>query len=205
MARSGNNNGRIALSLSAVVVVMVGLSFAAVPLYDLFCRVTGYGGTTAEAGADSSVEITDQMITIRFDSNVSPDIPWEFHPVERTMKIRIGETGLAFYEATNTSSEPVAGSAGYNVAPYSAGGYFTKIDCFCFTLQVLEPGETVEMPVTFYVDPEILGDRETKDVNYITLSYTMHRTDLPETETGSLQIEPEISVVELKSDQIAVQ
>ncbi|WP_424929632.1 cytochrome c oxidase assembly protein [Amaricoccus tamworthensis] len=205
MPEAKNKNGRIAMTLTTVVAVMVGLSFAAVPLYDLFCRVTGYGGTTSVADAGTDVHITDQEITVRFDANVSPGIPWEFHPVERTMKIKIGETGLAFYEATNTSDEPVAGAASYNVAPYSAGGYFSKIACFCFELQVLQPGETVEMPVTFYVDPEILLDRETKDVNYITLSYTMHRTDLPETETGSLAVEPEIEVVGLGSDQISVQ
>ena len=174
--------------LVAIVLVMGALAWASVPLYDLFCRVTGFGGTTlvSEAGAD---EILDQTIKVRFDASKERDFPWEFKPVQREMELRIGETGLAFYEAYNPSDRPVAGQASYNVAPYAAGGFFTKIDCFCFTEQVLQPGERVTMPVTFYVDPEIVEDREGKYLHEITLSYTFYEIDLPEVqaslETGS--------------------
>ena len=163
----------------SVVVLMGGLAWASVPFYDWFCRVTGFGGATgvSEVAPD---EILDQTIRVRFDSTVERGMPWEFKPVERTMQIRIGETGLAFYEATNPTDRPIAGSASYNVVPYSAGGYFSKIDCFCFEMQVLQPGETVLMPVTFYVDPEIIDDPEAKYLHQITLSYTFHEIDLPE-------------------------
>lgn len=163
----------------SVVVIMGALAWASVPFYDWFCRVTGFGGATGVAEAGSDV-ILDETIKIRFDASVERDFPWVFKPVEREMEMRIGETGLAFYEATNPTDRPVAGSASYNVAPYEAGGFFTKIDCFCFEMQVLEPGETVLMPVTFYVDPEITTDRDAKFVHRITLSYTFHETDLPE-------------------------
>ncbi|MEC7764905.1 MAG: cytochrome c oxidase assembly protein [Pseudomonadota bacterium] len=168
-----------ALMLTGVVVFMGAMAWAAVPFYNWFCRVTGFGGTTGVAEAASDI-ILDKTIKIRFDGSVERDFPWEFKPVQRTMEVKLGETGLAFYEATNTSDRPIAGTASYNVAPYSAGGYFTKIDCFCFELQVLEPGETVMMPVTFYVDPEITEDLDAKFAKVITLSYTFHETDLPE-------------------------
>ncbi|MBV7410625.1 cytochrome c oxidase assembly protein [Maritimibacter sp. DP1N21-5] len=165
--------------LVGVVVFMGAMAWAAVPFYDWFCRVTGFGGTTGVAEAGSDV-ILDKTIKVRFDASVERDFPWIFKPVQREMTIRIGETGLAFYEATNPTDRPIAGTASYNVAPYSAGGYFTKIDCFCFEMQVLQPGETVMMPVTFYVDPEITEDRDAKFAKAITLSYTFHETDLPE-------------------------
>lgn len=167
------------LQLVGVIVVMGGLAWASVPFYDWFCRVTGFGGTTlvADAGVD---EVLDQTITIRFDASLERDMPWQFKPVERQMTLRIGETGLAFYEAYNPTDATVAGSASYNVFPYEAGGFFTKIDCFCFEEQVLAPGERVLMPVTFYVDPEIATDRDGKHVHTITLSYTFYEIDLPE-------------------------
>ncbi|MDX1781458.1 MAG: cytochrome c oxidase assembly protein [Thalassovita sp.] len=174
--------------LVSIVLVMGALAWASVPLYDLFCRVTGFGGTTlvSDAGAD---EILDKTIKIRFDASKERDFAWEFKPVQREMELRIGETGLAFYEAYNPTDRAVAGQASYNVAPYAAGGFFTKIDCFCFTEQVLQPGERVTMPVTFYVDPEIVEDREGKYLHEITLSYTFYEIDLPEVqaslETGS--------------------
>jgi len=168
---------RTAAQATGVVVFMAGMGWAAVPLYDLFCRVTGYGGTT-QVGAGSD-RVLDQTIRIRFDASTVRDFPWEFRPVERTMEIRLGEVGLAFYEAYNPTSEPVAGTASYNVTPYAAGLYFTKIDCFCFQHQVLQPGERVQMPVTFYVDPDILGDRDARGTHTITLSYTFHPTELP--------------------------
>jgi len=167
---------KTAAQATGVVVFMAGLGWAAVPLYDLFCRVTGYGGTTM-VGTGSDV-VLDQTITIRFDASRARDFPWEFRPVQRTMEIRIGETGLAFYEAYNPTDRPVAGTASYNVTPYEAGLYFTKIDCFCFQHQVLQPGERVMMPVTFYVDPEIVDSPEARGVHTITLSYTFHPTDL---------------------------
>ena len=139
----------------------------------------GFGGTPAlaDTGADA---VLDQTIKIRFDASLERDMPWQFKPTVREMEIRIGETGLTFYEAYNPTDKPVAGSASYNVAPYEAGGFFTKIDCFCFEEQVLQPGERVQMPVTFYVDPEIVTDREGQYVHSITLSYTFYQIDLPQ-------------------------
>ncbi len=172
-------NRKTMLGLAGLGVFMLGMSFAAVPLYDLFCRVTGYGGTTSVSETAPDV-ILDREITIRFAASVDRGMPWSFRPVENSMKVRIGETGLAFYEATNPTDRPVAGTASFNVTPFSAGGHFTKIACFCFTEQVLQPGETVKMPVTFYVDPSIMEDEEAALVHTITLSYTFHETDLPE-------------------------
>ena len=165
--------------LLGVVFTMGALAWASVPFYNWFCSVTGFGGATVTADAGSD-EILDQTITIRFDASLERDMPWQFKPVVREMELRIGETGLAFYEAYNPTDRVVAGTASYNVAPYESGGFFTKIDCFCFEEQVLQPGERVQMPVTFYVDPEITRDRDAKFVKHITLSYTFHETDLPE-------------------------
>lgn len=162
----------------AVVVVMASLGWLAVPAYNWFCRVTGYGGTTqvAEAGSDL---ILDQTIQIRFDAGLEPGMEWEFRPVERTMTLRIGETGIAYYEAYNPTDRPIAGTAAYNVAPFSAGSYFNKIACFCFTEQILQPGQRVLMPVTFFVDPEIVTDPEANFYSTITLSYTFYESELP--------------------------
>ena len=176
---------RTGLRLALVVPVMLGLSYAAVPFYDWFCSVTGFGGTPLVAEADADV-ILDRTISIRFVANAAPDMPWEFRPMQTEMEVRIGETGLAFYEAYNPTDETVAGSASYNIAPYAAGGYFAKIACFCFEMQVLAPGERVEMPVTFFVDPEMVDDAEAGGLKSITLSYTMHRADLPEAEVSAL-------------------
>ncbi|MBE1283221.1 MAG: cytochrome c oxidase assembly protein [Rhodobacteraceae bacterium] len=167
------------LQTVGLVVVMGGLAWASVPFYDWFCRVTGFGGVTGVAEAASD-EVLDKTITIRFDASKERGMPWEFTPVERQMEMRIGETGLAFYEAYNPTDRPIAGSASYNVTPYSAGGFFEKIQCFCFEEQVLQPGERVQMPVTFFVDPEIVEDRDGKYVHTITLSYTFYEIDLPE-------------------------
>lgn len=162
-----------------VVLVMGALSWASVPFYNWFCRVTGFSGITnvAESGSE---EILDQTIKIRFDASLDRNMPWTFTPEQREMELRIGETGLAFYEAHNPTDRPVAGQASYNVTPYEAGGYFSKIECFCFTEQVLQPGETVLMPVTFYVDPDITRDRDAKYVHTITLGYTFYEIDLPQ-------------------------
>jgi cytochrome c oxidase assembly protein subunit 11 len=167
------------LQTLSLVVFMGGLAWASVPFYDWFCRVTGFGGTTGVSDVASD-EILEQTIKVRFDASLERNMPWEFTPVVREMELRIGETGLAFYEAYNPTDKPVAGSASYNVAPYEAGGFFSKIDCFCFEEQVLAPGERVQMPVTFYVDPGIVTDRDAKYVHSITLSYTFYQIDLPE-------------------------
>ncbi len=163
----------------AAVVVMGSLAWASVPFYNWFCKVTGFGGTTLVSDTGSDV-VLDRVMTVRFDGSLERGMPWEFKPVVRLMDLKIGETGLAYYEAYNPTDRVIAGTASYNVAPFSAGGYFTKIDCFCFTMQVLQPGERVQMPVTFYVDPEIVNDPEAKYLQQITLSYTFHETDLPE-------------------------
>ena len=170
---------RTAAQTAGVVVLMGSLAWASVPFYDWFCRVTGFGGITNVAEAESDV-VLDQTITVRFDASLEKGMPWTFKPEVREMELRIGETGLAFYEAHNPLDVPVAGQAAYNVTPYEAGGFFDKIECFCFTEQVLQPGETVMMPVSFFVDPAIVDDREGKYVHTITLSYTFYEIDLPE-------------------------
>ena len=171
-------NGRVALRLVGVVVVMGALAWAAVPFYDWFCRVTGYGGTTNVAAAGSDL-VLDEYITVRFDANTERGMPWTFRPMVREMRLKIGETGLMFYEAYNPSDVAVAGTASYNVAPDLAGYYFSKIECFCFTEQVLQPGERVEMPVSFFVDPDLVEDRDAGRIREITLSYTFYQTPLP--------------------------
>lgn len=172
-------NQKVVTRLLGVIVVMGALAWAAVPLYDWFCRVTGYGGTTNVADTGSDV-VLDQTITVRFDASRARDMPWEFRAMVPHMDIRIGETGLAFYEAYNPTDAYVAGTASFNVAPFDSGLYFVKIACFCFEQQVLAPGERVQMPVTFFVDPEILNDPEARSTPAITLSYTFHVTDMPE-------------------------
>lgn len=170
---------RTALYLVGVVVTMASLSFAAVPFYSWFCRVTGFGGTTGVATAAPD-EVLDQTVIVRFDASTEKGMPWVFKPMQREMVVRIGENAMAFYEAYNPSSRTVAGTASYNVTPDAAGGYFDKIACFCFTEQVLKPGERVEMPVNFFVDPEMLKDPEGQFVKEITLSYTFFETPLTE-------------------------
>lgn len=172
---------RTVVQTVSVVVLMGGLAWASVPFYDWFCRVTGFGGATNVAETGSDV-ILDETIKVRFDASLERDMPWTFKPEVREMEIRIGETGLAFYEAHNPLDVPIAGQAAYNVTPYEAGVFFDKIECFCFTEQVLMPGETVMMPVSFFVDPAIVDDREGQYVHTITLSYTFYQIDLPEDE-----------------------
>ena len=181
-----NRNARTAFKLVGVVVFMGIMAYASVPFYDWFCRVTGFGGKTNVASQGSDV-ILDREIKVRFDASLERGMPWEFKPLQREVSLRIGETGLAFYEAYNPTDRPVAGTASYNVAPYSAGYYFTKIECFCFTEQVLQPGERVQMPVTFFVDPEIMEDEEGKLLKTITLSYTFHETELPQEQVSLSQ------------------
>lgn len=176
---------RTVLQLVTVVVVMGALSWASVPFYSWFCKVTGFGGATNVVETASDM-ILDREMKIRFDSSTDPSLPWSFKPVQREMTVKIGQTALAYYEATNTSNRPVAGQATYNVVPYEAGGFFDKIECFCFTEQVLQPGETVVMPVSFFVDPAIVDDRDAKYVHTITLSYTFFEIPLPDQDTAAL-------------------
>jgi cytochrome c oxidase assembly protein subunit 11 len=172
MASSGRGrNTSTVLALSAVVVAMLGLVYASVPLYRLFCQVTGYGGTTQTAAA-APARVADRAITVRFNADTNPALPWTFRPAQGPMTLRVGETGLAFYTARNNADRPVTGTAVFNVTPQKAGLYFTKIDCFCFTEQRLGPGEEADMAVTFFVDPKIMDEPNLDDVNTITLSYT---------------------------------
>lgn len=191
--RRMNPNNRLLAILAAVVVTMGALSWAAVPFYDWFCRATGYGGTTNTALAAPDT-VLDQVVTVRFDANVDRDVGWTFRPMQREMKLKVGESGLAFYEAINTSDKPVTGTASYNVAPDLAGYYFDKIHCFCFEEQTLQPGERVEMPVSFFVDPEMMKDGEAKGIRDITLSYTFHRSDTQPQVQASLDAAPPATV-----------
>jgi len=169
-------NGIVALSMAGIVAAMVGLAFAAVPLYDVFCRVTGFGGTTQTAAQLPDI-VGDRVITVRFNADVARDVPWQFEPVQRDMSVRIGEGGLAFYRALNTATKSVTGHASFNVTPLKAGLYFSKVECFCFTEQTLMPGQSVDMPVEFFIDPEIVNDPNMDDVRTITLSYVFFRSD----------------------------
>lgn len=170
-------NQRVALMAAAIAMSMVGLAFASVPLYRLFCQVTGLGGTVQRAEA-APAAVTDKIITIRFDSNTSPDLPWQFHAEQTVMQVKLGEQALAHYRARNMANSPTTGSATYNVTPEIAGAYFNKLQCFCFTEQTLKPGETVDMPVVFYVDPAIADDPDAKSITEITLSYTFYPKQL---------------------------
>ena len=160
-----------ALALVLVVVGMVGASFAAVPLYDLFCRATGYGGTTKVA-TEVPERVGEREMTVRFNADVNRDLPWRFRPTQGSVTVRVGEPTLAFYRVENTSDRLIVGTAAYNVTPLTAGEYFSKIDCFCFTEQVLQPGEIAELPVSFFVDPSIADDPKMDRINTLTLSYT---------------------------------
>jgi cytochrome c oxidase assembly protein subunit 11 len=169
----------------AAVAGMTGLAFSAAPLYDAFCRITGYGGTTQTADAAPS-QALERRIQVRFDSNVAPGLPIEFTPSQRTETLRIGETGLAFYRVRNLSDEPVVARATYNVTPHVAGPYFAKLECFCFQDRTLAPGEEAELPVVYFVDPEIVSDPDTREIGALTLSYTFFRsTAQPEAGSSS--------------------
>jgi cytochrome c oxidase assembly protein subunit 11 len=178
LARSNRRTGLALLGLAAG---MVGLGYAAVPLYDLFCRVTGFGGTTMRASEAqaAAIQVTDVPISVRFDGNVERGMPWEFGPEQVTQELKIGQRKLAFYRAKNLSDQPITGVASFNVAPERAGKYFSKIHCFCFEQQTLQPGQEVDMPVQYFVDPAILADEEAKDIQQITLSYTFHAVPNP--------------------------
>lgn len=166
------SNGRVLLLCGGIVLGMGGLTAAAVPLYDLFCRVTGYGGTTGVADASESFEAGARTFTIRFNADTEQGLPWQFEPLQRTMTVQEGGRYLAFYRATNMSDEPVIGTATFNVTPMKTGQYFDKIACFCFEEQLLAPGESMDMPVSFRIHPAISEDDDADDVTTITLSYT---------------------------------
>jgi cytochrome c oxidase assembly protein subunit 11 len=176
-----------ALMLGGVVVGMGGAAYAAVPAYRLFCQVTGFGGTTRRAHTVPTT-ISDRVIKVQFDANTDPALPWRFRPKQREVALKIGEEGLAFYEAENLSDAPVMGQAGFNVSPAKAGRYFNKIQCFCFNEQVLAAGQRANMPVTFFVDPEMLDDPNMDDVTTITLSYTFFRQDMTEEELSKFRL-----------------
>lgn len=179
VAALGQRNRRIGLISLGVAAGMLGLGFASVPLYRLFCQVTGFDGTTQKVSAAeaSKVSVADGKISVRFDGNVAPGLPWLFRPERTTDTLQLGQRDLAFFVAKNTSNKPVTGVASFNVEPEQTGKYFNKIQCFCFTEQTLQPGEEVRMPVLFYVDPKIAQDEDAKDVQQITLSYTFHKAE----------------------------
>ncbi|TJZ90755.1 cytochrome c oxidase assembly protein [Paracoccus gahaiensis] len=168
--------GRTVAMLVGVVVTMGALAWAAVPFYNWFCKVTGFGGTT-QVSQSLSEEVLDEIVTVRFDANTDSNLDWTFRPMQTRMDLKIGESGLAFYEATNTSDRPLTGTASYNVAPEVTGYYFIKVECFCFTEQTLQPGESMEMPVSFFVDPDLVKDHDASHIRDITLSYTFHLTE----------------------------
>lgn len=179
MSKPGRNakNLKTAVTLFGIVGGMVGLAFASVPLYQLFCQVTGFGGTTrvAEAAPGATGALEAREITVRFDANVNSKLPWAFSPDQRLIVSQVGVESLATYTAKNTSDQPIVGTASFNVTPHKAGIYFSKMECFCFTEQRLEPGESISMPVSFYVDPEIATDPNTQEITTITLSYTFFK------------------------------
>lgn len=173
-------NKRLAFVAATIAVAMVGLGFAAVPLYNLFCRVTGYGGTTQRydpVAAAEEPKILSDTVSVRFDANVSTKLPWKFYPEHPRDTVTIGARDMAIFIARNESSRPITGTATFNVTPDQAGQYFTKIQCFCFTQQTLQPGEQVRMPVLFFVDPKIKEDVDARDIQEITLSYTFYPVD----------------------------
>lgn len=168
-----SRNVRVGLVAVLVALAMLALGFAAVPLYRMFCQVTGFGGTTMRSATGIAPgEVVGKLVNVRFDANVSPSLPWRFEAEKNVARVAIGARQMAFFNATNLSNKPITGTAAFNVTPEQAGAYFTKIQCFCFTSQTLKPGETIRMPVIYYVDPAILKDKDARELNEITLSYT---------------------------------
>ena len=172
-------NKRLAGALFTLTAVMAGLSFAAVPLYRLFCQATGYDGTPRRVDA-ASTRTLDREITVRFDANVSSALGWNFQPAQREMRLKIGENALAFYTAANITTKPLVGTATFNVTPEIAGSYFSKVECFCFTEQRLAPGEKSDLPVSFFIDPAIANDPDAGGIQEITLSYTFFKANKPD-------------------------
>ena len=173
-----SKNLRVAALAGVTAVAMLGLAYASVPLYRLFCQATGFGGTTQIAAA-APERTADRMITVRFDANTAGSLGWNFHAAQLEMKVKLGEQAMAHYRATNISDRELTGSAIFNVTPVSACVYFNKIQCFCFTEQTLKPGESADLPVVFFVDPAIADDPDAKSIGTITLSYTFYPVDKP--------------------------
>src|SRR5437764_9207392 len=187
-------NGTTVVLLAAVVFGMVGLSFASVPLYRLFCQATGFGGTTQRAAAAPG-EIADEIGTVRFDAMTAPELGWEFRPLESAVRVHPGEQREVLFRAVNRGAEPVTGTATFNVTPTKSGIYFDKLQCFCFTEQRLAPGESRDMGVVFFVDPDLLQDPGTRDVRTITLSYTMFRAHGNDASSASASPRSPVSAV----------
>ncbi|NVJ96782.1 MAG: cytochrome c oxidase assembly protein [Alphaproteobacteria bacterium] len=171
MVTPERKNSRVAALVGLVAVGMVGMAYAAVPLYELFCKVTGYGGTTQRAEVASG-EVLDRDMKVRFNASVHRDMPWDFKPIQISQEVKVGEQMLAHYEAFNPTDKTIVGTATFNVTPHKAGEYFAKVDCFCFTEQVLKPGERIDMPVVYFIDPLIAEDPNLDEVSEVTLSYT---------------------------------
>ena len=176
MTDLARKNGRTAAIFALIVAGMVGLAFASVPLYRVFCQVTGFAGTTQRSEAAPGA-VVGKIISVRFDSNTATSLPWEFKPEKHVQRVAIGARQMAFFTARNLSDKPITGTATFNVTPNQAGPFFSKIQCFCFTEQTLKPGEEVRMPVVFYVDPKILDTPDGRDIDEITLSYTFYPVD----------------------------
>ena len=176
MTALAHRNGRTAALAALLVAAMVGLAFASVPLYRLFCQVTGFGGTPLRA-EEVNTQATGKLVNVRFDANTSSALPWRFQPERKLERVAVGAREMAFYTAKNLSDRPIKGTATFNVTPVQAGQYFTKIQCFCFTEQLLQPGEEVRMPVIYFVDPKILQDPQASRISEITLSYTFYPVD----------------------------
>lgn len=195
--KSKTRDSKVAIACVAFVGAMVGVSYAAVPLYEIFCQVTGYGGTTSRVEQASDV-ILDQKIKIRFDANISQSLAWEFKPKVREIEIAIGETAQMEYLAQSIAGFSTHGQATFNVTPQSAGAYFNKVECFCFTETVLEPGEKIDMPVVFFVDPDIATAEETRGIKTITLSYTFfpYESDKPVASAAPLKLGSGVNQVE---------
>ena len=173
-----DKNARIAWTLVLITGGMLGMAYAAVPLYQAFCRATGFAGTPLVAQSDDRPVIA-RTVQVRFDTNVDPGLAWRFEPVQREVKVHLGEEKLVYFHATNLSQRPIVGAANYNVTPERTAGWFNKVQCFCFTEQLLKPGQSVDMPVIFLVDPDMAKDRAYDDINTITLSYTFHEAKTP--------------------------
>jgi cytochrome c oxidase assembly protein subunit 11 len=182
--QGGRKNRRVVLALSVVALSMVGLAYASVPLYQMFCQVTGYGGTPKTVVGERNLvkkdegranEASNRLVTVRFDANVNKALPWRFRPDQKQITLRLGEEATAYYTAKNVSNEDIIGTSTFNVTPHKAGQYFSKVQCFCFTEQRLKPGQEVSLPVSFFVDEEMVGDKNAGDVKTITLSYTFYR------------------------------
>ena len=171
VARNSKRNWLTAVVAAGVVVGMMGVAYAAVPLYRMFCQVTGFGGTT-QVAEKAPVAVGERIITVRFNADTARGMPWKFQPQQRAVSLKVGQQALALYEAANPTDRRIVGTSTFNVTPLKAGPYFSKIECFCFTEQALAPGQSVDMPVSFFVDPEISDDRNLDDVKTITLSYT---------------------------------